>query len=169
MIKRLLMAFRNKMPQEPVKEEELDLENIYVRLKLAVDLIGTKTVSLTANKGSLGRIDSFSESLEELLKSLMEVNHALKEKTHIDNGLFYVKKVHSVRFDKFLFVRNGFYVNDADETLEKVFNQIEVYYEHMKTADKATYGAMEHNHRQLYSYTETLIGIISAIFHHFGS
>jgi hypothetical protein len=73
-----------------------------------------------------------------------------------------------VKLDRFLFVRNGYYVTDAPATLQKVLEQIDTYYQYMKDADKALYGPVEHNHRQLYSYTETLIDFLNSIFHHFG-
>lgn len=168
MIKRLFEAFRSKTPEPPSKVEELDLENVYVRLKMAIERIGSSPIRLAASPVSLGKIESFSDSMEDLLKSLIEVNHVLKENTHVESGLFYVKRIKSVSFDQFLFVRDGFYVNNADETLQKVFEQIEVYYEKMKFADTATYGIVEHNHRQLFAYTNTLVHFLNSIFDHFG-
>lgn len=168
MIQLLRQLFGKKAPEEEKQVVALDLNNIYVRLRMALDRVGSTQLQLNASPASLGRIESFSETMSDFLKSLMEVNQVLKEHRHVESGLFYIKRVGSVKFDKFLFVEKGYYVTDAPVTLQKVLDQIETYYELIKDADKALYGVMEHNHRQLYSYTETVIGFLNAIFDHFG-
>jgi uncharacterized membrane protein len=167
---RKLLRILGKLKEEESVEDKIDLDpnNIYVRLRMAMDRIGSSQIQLTASPASLGNIESFTDTLEDLLKSLAEVNETLKESKHIDNSIFFIKKVRTVKLDRFLFVKNGYYVNDAPVTLQKVLEQIDTYYQYMKDADKALYGPVEHNHRQLYSYTETLIDFLNSIFHHFG-
>lgn len=168
MIQRLLRALGIKLPDKIVDEPAVDPTNVYVRLKMAMDRAGSTPVSLKATHVSLGSIDSFSETLEELRKSLMEVNALLKIPQHIDTGRFYGKKLRKVKFDKFLFVEDGYYASDVAQRLVAVSDQIDIYYDLMKEADKAMYGVMEHNHRQLFSYTETLIVFLESLIDHFG-
>jgi hypothetical protein len=169
MIQRLLKLLGGKTPEE--KQDEvvpIDPNNIYVRLKLAIDRVGSTSLRLGASPASLGRIESFSETLTGLLKSLLEVNATLKENKHIERGLFFIKNAKTVKFDKFLFVEDGYYVDDVPARMQLVLEQIDIYYELMKEADRALYGVMEHNHRQLHSYTETLIQFLTSLFDHFG-
>lgn len=169
MIKRLLDFFgKFKTPPQLKEEPIVDRDNIYVRLKMALDEIGTTEIRLTASPVSLGNIDSFSRNLEHFIKSLQEVNAVLKENTHIQNGLFYIKNNAAVSLDQFLFVQDGYYTTDVSVKLMKAIDQIDIYYDYMKEADQAGYGFMEHNHRQLYVYTETLIQFLNALIHHFG-
>lgn len=168
MIQRLLKALGIKLPAPPPVEPVIDPNNVYVRLRLAMDRAGSTPIRLSPIPGSLGNIDSFAGTLEEFRKSLVEVNSILKENTHIDNGRFYGKRLRSVKLDQFLFVEDGYYATDVTQRIMAVSDQIDVYYELMKNADEAMYGVMEHNHRQLYSYTETLIVFLDALIHHFG-
>lgn len=169
MIRKLLRILGKPKEEKAVDEKvELDPNNIYDRLKMAMDRVGTSQIQLTASPASLGNIESFTESMSDMLKSLVEVNQTLKDSNHVTNGIFFVKKLRTVKLDRFLFVKDGYYVNDAPATLQKVLEQIDTYYQLMKDADKVPYGAMEHNHRQLYSYTETLIDFLNSIFDHFG-
>lgn len=169
MIQRLFKLLGGKVAEKkPEEVVEIDPNNIYVRLKLAIERVGSTQLRLGASPASLGRIESFSETLSGLLKSLVEVNATLKENKHIERGLFFIKNAKTVKFDKFLFVEDGYYVDDVPAKLQQTLEQIDRYYELMKEADKALYGAMEHNHRQLYSYTETLIQFLTSLFDHFG-
>lgn len=170
MIRKLWERFKALLPKETKVElvEEFDPTRVYDQLKLAINRVGSTQLQLNVSPASLGRIESFADNLAGLLKSLVEVNAVLKDNKHIENGLFYMKNLRSTKFDNFMFVQNGFYVRDVADTLQKVLEQIEVYYEQMKNADKAMYGVMEHNHRQLYSYTESMVVFLTAIFDHFG-
>jgi hypothetical protein len=167
---KLWQKLKELLPEEKTVElelvEEFDPTRVYDRLKLAIGQVGSTQLQLNASPASLGRIESFADNLAGLLKSLVEVNAVLKDHNHIENGLFYMKNARSAKLDHFMFVQNGFYVRDVADTLQKVLEQIDVYYELMKNADKAMYGVMEHNHRQL--YTESLVVFLTAIFDHFG-
>lgn len=150
-----------------VRAIEVDQNNIYVRLKLAMDKVDTSQIHLVGSPVSLGRIDTFTDTLSDFLKSLLEINVSLKENKHIENNLFYIKNLKSVKLDEFLFVKDGYYVDNAQGTLQKVLEQIDLYYVYMNNADQVLYGVMEHNHRQLFTYTETLIQLLHALLDHF--
>lgn len=171
MIQRLFSFLRSKKEPEPAKEETViaDPDSIYVQLKLALTRIGMTEIRLFESPASLGRIENFSENMPDFIKSLLEVNDHLKEEKHIEQGLFYVRNVKSIPFDNFLFVHEGFYVDDAAAKVQRVIELIDVYYEYMKDADKALYGYMEYNHRQLYKYTQTLTEFLNALLQHFGT
>lgn len=169
MIKWLDRFRKPKVPEVVIPPEEpVDIDGIYYRLKMSIGRLTGVPFELKVKGAALGTIESFSETLDEFLKQLIEVNYALKENKHIDGGIFYIKNAKTVKFDRFLFVRNDYYVKDAPELLQRVLEQIDVYYEQMKYADKAHYGVVEHNHRQLYQYTTTIIHFLDSIFDHFG-
>ena len=169
MIKWLMTLLKGKtIPPAVVAEEEvIDTDSIYYRLRMAMGRISTNPIDLTVNPGALGRIESYCETLEDLLNSLMEINYVLKQNQYIERNLLHTREVKTVRLDRFLFVRGNYYIKDAPELLQKVLEQIDVYYEQMKDADKAIYGVVEHNHRQLYSYTNTIVHLLDSIFDHF--
>ena len=171
MIQRLFGFLRSKKDQEPVKEEAeiANPENVYVQLKLALTRIGMTEIRLTESPASLGKIENFSDNLPDFIKSLLEVNDHLKERTHIEQGLFFVRNIKTVRFDDFLFVHEGFYVDDAGVKIQRAIELIDAYYEYMKDSDKELYGSMEYNHRQLYRYTQTLTEFLEALLKHFGT
>jgi hypothetical protein len=171
MIQRLFSYLRGKKEPEPVKEEVViaDPDSIYVQLKLALTRIGMTEIRLSASPVTLGKIENFSESMPDFIKSLMEVNDHLKDKTHVEQGLFYVRNVKSVRFDNFLFVHEGFYVDDVAVKIQRAIDLIDTYYEHMKNGYNELHGPMEHNHRQLFKYTQTLTEFLDALLEHFGS
>uniref|UniRef100_A0AAU7PFL4 Uncharacterized protein n=1 Tax=Burkholderia phage vB_BgluM-SURPRISE13 TaxID=3159457 RepID=A0AAU7PFL4_9VIRU len=170
MIQRLFGYLRGKRDPAPVKEEEVkaDPESVYTQLEIALGRIGTTELHLSKSPASLGRIENFSENLPDFIKSLLEVNDHIKEKKHIEQGLFFVRNVKSVRFDNFLFVHEGYYVDDAAVKIQRAVELIDAYHEYMKNADKELYGSMEYNHRQLYKYTQTLTEFLDALLLHFG-
>lgn len=170
MIQRLFGFLGRKKDPEPVAEEEVkaDPESVYVQLEIALGLVGSTELHLSKSPVSLGNIESFSENLPDFIKSLLEVNDHVKEQKHVERGVFYVQNVKSVRFDSFLFVHEGYYVNDAAVKIQRAVELIDAYHEHMKFADKALYGSMEYNHRQLYKYTQTLTEFLQALLLHFG-
>lgn len=171
MIQRLFSFLRARKDPEPVEEESViaDPDSIYVQLKLALTRIGMTEIRISESPASLGRIENFSENMPDFIKSLLEVNDHLKEQKHIEQGLFYVRNVKSVPFDNFLFVHEGFYVDDTSAKIQRAIELIDAYYEYMKDADKAPYGYLEYNHRQLYKYTQTLTEFINTLLSHFGS
>lgn len=170
MIQRLFDYWRQRKSPEPVvvEEKKADPESIYMQLQIALGRIGVTELHLAKSPASLGRIESFSENLPDFITSLMEVNDHLKEKTHIERGLFSVRELKNPRFDDFLFVHEGFYVNDTAVKIQRAVELIDAYYEYMKFADLELHGAMEHNHRQLYKYTQTLTEFLNALLEHFG-
>lgn len=169
MIKRLLQRFVKPRVEQPIVEEpEVDLKDIYVQLKIAREKIGEKELQIVGTPSSLGNIEIFSDCSESLNRSLMEVINVLKEKKHIEHGLFFVREIKTVSLDDFLFVEKGFYINDADQKFQRTVELIDEYYDLMKEAGEAQYGVMEHNHRHLYAYTQSLITFLEAIFLHFG-
>jgi hypothetical protein len=170
MIQRLFGYLRGRRNPEPVKEEEVkaDPDSIYVQLEIALGRIGTTELHISKSPASLGRIESFSENLPDFIKSLLEVNDHLKEKKHIERGLFTVREVKQPRFDNFLFVHEGYYVDDAAVKIQRAVELIDTYHEYMKNADRELHGPMEHNHRQLYRYTQLLTEFLDALLLHFG-
>lgn len=162
----IISRFKEEKKPEPLVQ--VDPDNVYHQLKMALLKFGSAEVHLKASPASLGSVESFSENLDDFLKSLLEVNDILKEKKHIQNGTFYIKHRTTVRLDQLLFVSNGFYINDTEARVMKIIEQIDVYYEYMKDANEVAYGPMEHNHRQLYGYTQTLTEFVLAIVKHFG-
>lgn len=170
MIQRLFDYWRKRKAPEPVEVEEkkADPDSIYMQLQIALGRIGITQLTLTKSPASLGRIECFSENLPDFIKSLLEVNDYLKEKQHIERGIFSVRELKNPRFDNFLFVHEGYYVDDAAVKIQRAIELIDAYYEYMKFADMELHGAMEHNHRQLYKYTQTLTGFLNALLEHFG-
>ena len=169
MIHRWLKKFGKKPPEQETATEPLDLENVYVKLRLSLARIQESGLKLSARPGGLGRFNSFTPTLAAFNASLVEVNGFLKRKEHIETGRYYTRHLTLVRFDDFLFVENGFYVEDVSVRLNIALEQIELYVGYMKDADKALYGVMEHNHRQLLGYTQMLGEFLDTLFTHFGS
>lgn len=168
MIKWLLAKLKGKVTVVVVETPVIDTDNIYYRLKMAYGRVTSNPVDLTVKAAGLGRIETYCDTLEEFLKSLLEVNDAVKQKQYIERGFPYIKDIKSIGFDKFLFVRGNFYVKDAPDLLQLVLEQIEVYLEQMQHSHLAAHGVVEYNHRRLYAYTNTIIHFLDAIFDHFG-
>lgn len=170
MIQRLFQYWRQRKAPTPVVEEEkkADPDSIYVQLQIALGRLGSTELHLSKSPASLGRIECFSENLPDFITSLLEVNDHLKEKTHIERGLFSVRELKNPRFDDFLFVHEGYYVDDSAVKIQRAVELIDAYHEHMKNGYNELHGAMEHNHRQLYKYTQTLTGFLNALLENFG-
>lgn len=145
-----------------------DTNNIYVQLQIALAMIEEKPIVLKATTSSLGRISIHTETLGDFNKALIEVLEKLQSKEHVDSNSFFLKNIKTVRFDEFLFVENGYYSNNSQEKLAISLDLIKDYIGHMKDADKAHYGCMEHNHRQLYDYTKTLTEFLNLLITNFG-
>ena len=168
MIKWLDKLRTKKLPDPVELPKPFVADGIYHQLQMAIGQLYSVQLNLKAGSVALGRIENYNDTLEDFLNMLIEVNNELTKKEYIEKALFYNKDVKLVRLDRFLFVRNDHYVKDAPDLLQKVLEQVDVYFEHMKQADKALHGKMEHNHRQLYRFTMTIIQFLNSIFDHFG-
>lgn len=141
---------------------------LYDRLARNLALVDKHVIDLSTRNSGLGFVQLFSGDIIDYLKSLMEVNRQVREQEHIALGMFYHANMQSVALDSFLFVHNGYYIDNPNNTLQLVLEQMRVYHELMHHADQAQYGPMEHNHRQLYSYTESMIVLLDQLLNHFG-
>jgi hypothetical protein len=150
------------------EEKKADPDSIYVQLQVALGRLASTELQLAKSPASLGRIECFSENLPDFIKSLLEVNDYLKEKKHIERGIFSVRELKNPRFDNFLFVHEGYYVDDSAVKIQRAVELIDAYHEYMKNGYEELHGSMEHNHRQLFKYTQTLTGFINALLDHFG-
>lgn len=169
MILKIFDFFHRKAEVVEVAQEPApDPNDIYVQLQLALAIVGSQRLELKVRPFPLGWFRTFSTNLRDFNKSLLEVNDVLKEHSHIEQGLFYVKEIKSVKFDNFLFVEDGYYISDTDIKVMRSLDLIHEYLDLMKDAGKAPYGYMEHNHRQLYSYTQSLTEFLNLIVQHFG-
>lgn len=170
MIKSLYLKAVALLTPEPLpKEVVVDPNDIYVQLKLALDLVGTVELDLNKSPVRLGRIECYSDTLREFNTSLKEILAVLKLNEPVPRGLITVRELKSVPFDDFLFVEEGHYVADATPLLMLAFDQIDAYYAHMKNASSAAYGPLEQSHRALYRYTMTLTEFVNLVIHHFGT
>lgn len=144
------------------------MNSIYSQLKSELDNIGSMEIDLSKVPASMREFQSYSDTLKLFVKTLVEVNNALESNMPITRDFILIRELKTVSFDNFLFVEDKFYVDNPGENLMMAFDHIERYYELMKDADKAKYGALEHNHRQLYKFTQILTEFISSVVYYFG-
>lgn len=170
MIKKLLGKLKEltTVPKvEPVIE--LDTNNIYVQFRLVLEKIGTVEIDLSRSRVGLGKINSYSPTINAFINSLLEVNHALENNEYVTKETFVLRDKMYISFDSFLFVEDNHYTQDVNQRLVVAFEQIDKYYRLINNADKHAFGPMENNHRRLYSYTQTVIEFVDALIYHFGS
>lgn len=169
MIKRLLSKLITTVaPPIDVIEKPVIADSIYTQLKSELDNIGSMEIDLSKIPASMREFETYSSTLRLLVKTLVEVNNAVESMTPITRDFILLRELKTVTFDDFLFVEDKFYVENPGENLMMAFDHIERYYELMKDADKAKYGALEHNHRQLYKFTQILTEFINFVVYYFG-
>lgn len=169
MIKKLLIKLISTVaPPEEVIAKPVEHDSIYIQLKNEMDSIGNIEIDLRKVPASMGVYESFAPSLRAFVKLLIEVNNVLESNEKITRDFLLLRVSNEYAFDNFIFVEDGFYIENPGENLQYAFEQIERYHKMMDGADKVSYGTMEHNHRQLYKFTQTLTEFVTSVVYYFG-
>lgn len=158
-IKRLLKKPESKSA-DIVSDQSTDN---YTKLKRLVELTQQKTLVLDGSRKGTGKIECHHADIGALNKTLQEINHILKGKTHLEDHLFSIGSKRIVYFDTFLLTKNGVYLDDPKKTFKETLRLIGLYLEYMDGAHKAVYGYMEYNHRRLTGFTLFLIYMLDMV------
>jgi len=141
--------------------------SIYEQLKIKANKLLSTELDLNKDPKGLGSILSYSENVIEFRKSMLQLNKLIEENRHIRKNQLYLNELKSIDLDSFIFIHDGYYINNPYEELMNLANQIFIYADLMNGSEKEIHGVREHNHRQLYSLTVNTTEMLEILFNHF--